>query len=111
MLDLYCLDGAEARTIQRLKSALRFEQGLAIESISFEPLKGAPEELINFSHQGVDYGPSLPPSYRMRVVYDAEDKFTSLFTLGQNEDGEWRIICAKPTNERPPELQHTPAPI
>lgn len=60
MLDLYCLDGAEARTIQRLKSALRFEQGLAIESISFEPLKGAPEELINFSHQGVDYGPSLP---------------------------------------------------
>lgn len=96
MLDLYHLDGVEKRTIRMLEQALQFELGLPVESIDFEPLSGAPEECIDFTREGVHYGPSLRPSLRMRVVYSVEDRFTSLFTLGRRPDGEWRIVCARP---------------
>ncbi|MFP4070372.1 MAG: hypothetical protein ACLFVC_09365 [Opitutales bacterium] len=102
MLKLYELDGADERTVSLLKLTLQYEHGLEIDSIEFEPLSGAPEETIRFVHDGVHYGPSLEPRYRMRVRYAADDGFTSLFTIGQREDGAWRIVSAKPLPE--PEL-------
>lgn len=99
MLDLYHLDGVEKRTVLMLEQALGYELGLPVGSIDFEPLSGAPEESIDFTHDGVRYGPSLEPTLRMRVVYAVEDKFTSLFTLGRTKDGNWRIVSAKPRQE------------
>jgi hypothetical protein len=96
MLRLYCLDGCDSSITSRLKGALKFELGLPIEHIDFEPLTGADEESIEFTHNGTLYGPSLKPRYRMRVTYAVEDRFTSLFTVGQNTDGHWQIISAKP---------------
>jgi hypothetical protein len=99
MLALYCLNGCDTLITSRLKGALDFELGLPVERVEFEALSGAPEETIEFTHNGTAYGPSLEPRYRMRVIYAVEDHFTSLFTVGQNPTGEWQIICAKP---RPP---------
>jgi hypothetical protein len=96
MLALYCLHGSDELIVSRLKGALHYELGLPIERIEFEPLSGAPEETIEFTHNDIVYGPSLEPRYRMRVVYAVEDHFTSLFTVGQHASGEWQIICAKP---------------
>ncbi len=96
MLELYCRHGSDEVILTRLKGALNYELGLPIKQIEFEPLSGAPEETIEFTHNGTTYGPSLKPRYRMRVIYAVEDHFTSLFTVGQNPDGQWQIICAKP---------------
>jgi hypothetical protein len=96
MLDLYHLDGVEERTVRMLELAIEYELRLPIESIEFAPLSGAPEESIDFTHNGIAYGPSIEPQLRMRVVYAMEDKFTSLFTLGQLPDGQLCIVCAKP---------------
>ena len=96
MLALYYLEGSDDNSIARLKGALSYELGLQIERIQFEPLSGASEETIEFTHNGTAYGPSLPPRYRMRVVYAGKDQFTSLFTIGKSPSGTWRIICAKP---------------
>tara|TARA_B110000208_G_scaffold7202_3_gene9176 strand:+ start:24329 stop:24793 length:465 start_codon:yes stop_codon:yes gene_type:complete len=96
MLKLYCLDGSDALITSRLKGALDYELGLPIQQIDFAALSGAPEETIEFTHNGISYGPSLTPRYRMRVLYAVEDHFSSLFTVGQNPSGEWQIICAKP---------------
>lgn len=96
MLALYYLEGSDDNSIARLKSALSYELGLQIEHIQFEPLSGASEETIEFTHNGTAYGPSLPPRYRMRVVYAGKDQFTSLFTIGKTPSGAWRIISAKP---------------
>jgi len=99
MLKLYCLNGCDSLIISRLKGALDYELGLPIQQIKFEALSGAAEETIEFTRNGVTYGPSLTPRYRMRVRYAVEDHFSSLFTVGQNSSGDWQIICAKP---RPP---------
>ena len=99
MLKLYCLNGCDSLIISRLKGALDYELGLPIQHIQFEALSGAAEETIEFTYNGVTYGPSLTPRYRMRVLYAVEDHFSSLFTVGQNTSGDWQIICAKP---RPP---------
>ena len=96
MLQLYCLNGCDSLITSRLKGALDYELGLPIQQIEFEALSGAAEETIEFTHNGVSYGPSLTPRYRMRVLYAVEDHFSSLFTVGQNPSGEWQIICAKP---------------
>jgi len=96
MLALYYLEGSDDNSIARLKSALNYELGLQIERIQFEPLSGAREETIEFTHKGIVYGPSLPPSCRMRVVYAGKDQFTSLYTIGKTPSGAWRIISAKP---------------
>jgi hypothetical protein len=96
MLELYCLNGSDKLIISRLKGALDYELGLPIQGIEFEPLSGAAEEQIEFTHDGITYGPSLKPRYRMRVIYAVEEHFTSLFTVGQHASGEWQIICAKP---------------
>lgn len=96
MLDLYHLEGTDETIRRMLAAALQFELGLPIARIEFEPLSGAPEETIRFVHDGVPYGPTLQPRYRMRVVYEAQDRFTSMFTLGRRADGVWRIICAAP---------------
>lgn len=99
LLSLYHLEGCDPNTLSLLKGALTYELGLPIKTITFEPLSGAPEESIHYAHDGINYGPSLPPSKRMRVVYDIEDGLTSLFTIGQTENGTWRIISAKPLPE------------
>lgn len=96
LLSLYHLEGCDDDTLTLLKGALQYELGLPIHAISFEPLSGAPEEAISYSHNGVDYGPSLTPGYRMKVIYSVEDGLTSLFTIGQTENGTWRIVSAKP---------------
>lgn len=111
MLALYHLEGAEANTVNLLKNALQYELGLPIASIGFEPLSGAPEESIDFTHDGVEYGPSLPPSYRMRVEYAVEDGFSSLFTIGQRPNGTWRIVCSKPKSEKRQPVSYTNAPF
>jgi len=99
MLKLYCLNGCDSLIISRLRGALDYELGLPIQQIQFEAPPGAAEETIEFTYNGVTYGPSLTPRYRMRVLYAVEDHFSSLFTVGQNTSGDWQIICAKP---RPP---------
>ncbi|WP_269526938.1 hypothetical protein [Coraliomargarita parva] len=96
MLELYELKGTDNWTVSMLKAALKYELGLPIAAIEFEPLSGAPEEVIDFTHDGVQYGPSLEPGYRMRVRYDVEDGLTSLYTVGQRKDGSWRIVCSRP---------------
>lgn len=99
MLALYELDGATDQTMAMLKNALLYEHGLPIRSIEFEPLTGAPEERIAYEHQGVRYGPTLKPELRMRIRYATEDRFESLFTIGQNSQGAWRIVSSKPVEE------------
>ncbi|MGJ8641138.1 MAG: hypothetical protein ACSHYA_17235 [Opitutaceae bacterium] len=96
LLSLYYTEGCDESTLTLLKGALTYELGLPIREITFEPLTGAPEESINYTYQGISYGPSLHPSQRMRVIYDVEDGLTSLFTIGQTKEKKWRIVCAKP---------------
>jgi hypothetical protein len=96
MLALYYLQGSDQASLSRLKSALNAELGLPIAAIEFEPLSGASEESIDFAHNGIAYGPSLPPRHKMRVIYAVEDQLSSLYTIGTSPSGEWRIITAKP---------------
>lgn len=99
MLELYHLDGSNDLNITYLKGALQYELGLPIEKIEFEPLSGAPEETIKFTHDGIHYGPTLQPSYRMRVTYKGKDRFVSLYTIGKTETDDWRFISANPISE------------
>ena len=96
MLAIYALEGTTENTKNLLKNALLYELGLPIQSIEFEALTGSPEESIEYSHQGMDYVATLEPSLRMRVRYETEDRFESLFSIGQNDAGEWRIISSRP---------------
>ncbi len=96
MLAIYALEGTTENTKNLLKNALLYELGLPIQSIEFEPLTGSPEEFIEYSHQGLDYIATLKPSLRMRVRYETEDRFESLFSIGQNSAGQWRIISSRP---------------
>lgn len=96
MLELYAHEGSDPRHLSSLKSALQDELGLPIQSIEFQPLTGAPDEQIDFSHNGIVYGPTLTPQLRMQVHYATADEFTSRFTLGRTTAGEWRILCARP---------------
>lgn len=96
MLAIYALEGTTENTKNLLKNALLYELGLPIQSIEFEPLTGSPEESIEYSHQGLDYVATLEPSLRMRVRYGTEDRFESLFSIGQNSAGQWRIISSRP---------------
>ena len=96
MLAIYALKGTTENTKNLLKNALLYELGLPIQSIEFEPLTGSPEESIEYSHQGLDYIATLKPSLRMRVRYETEDRFESLFSIGQNSAGQWRIISSRP---------------
>lgn len=96
MLELYELEGSTEQTVNMLKNALLYELNMPIISIGFEPLSGSPEESIEYDHQGIPHGPTLEPSLRMRVRYNTEDKFESLFTIGQNTEGEWRIVSSRP---------------
>ncbi len=96
MLALYELQGSSEQTVKLLKIALLYELGMPIQSIDFEPLSGSPEETIHFEYQNVPYGPTLEPRQRMRVHYSTEDGFESLFTIGQNADGDWRIVSSRP---------------
>ena len=96
MLAIYALEGTTENTKNLLKNALLYELGLPIQSIEFEPLTGSPEESIEYTHQGVDYIATVEPSLRMRVRYKTEDRFESLFSIGQNGAGEWRIVSSRP---------------
>ena len=101
MLALYALDGSTDRTKAMLKNALLYEHGLPIHSINFEPLVGSPEEQISYTYEGIKYGPSIEPSYRMRVRYRTEDDFESLFTIGKNPQDMWQIVSSKPVEVSP----------
>ena len=96
MLALYALDGTTENTKNLLKNAILYELGLPIQSISFEPLAGLPVESIEYSHQGVDYVATLEPSLRMRIRYATKDHFESLYSIAQNDAGEWRIVSSRP---------------
>ena len=96
MLAIYALDGTNENTKNLLKNAILYELGLPIQSINFEPLTGLPEESIEYTHQGVDYVATLEPSLRMRVRYATEDRFESLYSIAQNNAGEWRIVSSRP---------------
>tara|TARA_X000000950_G_scaffold164007_1_gene200479 strand:+ start:13794 stop:14180 length:387 start_codon:yes stop_codon:yes gene_type:complete len=96
MLAIYALEGTTENTKNLLKNALLYELGLPIQSIEFEALTGSHEESIEYRHQGVDYIATLEPSLRMRVRYETEDRFESLFSIGKNSAGQWRIICSRP---------------
>ena len=96
MLAIYALEGTTENTKNLLKNALLYELGLPIQSIEFEALTGSHEESIEYRHQGVDYIATLEPSLRMRVRYETEDRFESLFSIGKNSAGQWRIISSRP---------------
>ena len=96
MLAIYALEGTTENTKNLLKNAILYELGLPIQSISFEPLTGLPEESIEYTHQDVDYIATLEPSLRMRVRYATEDRFESLYSIAQNNAGEWRIVISRP---------------
>ena len=96
MLAIYALEGTTENTKNLLKNAILYELGLPIQSISFEPLTGLPEESIEYTHQDVDYIATLEPSMRMRVRYATEDRFESLYSIAQNNAGEWRIVSTRP---------------
>lgn len=96
MLAIYALEGTTENTKNLLKNALLYELGLPIQSISFGPLTGLPEESIEYAHQGVEYVATLEPSLRMRVRYATEDRFESLYSIAQNNAGEWRIVSTRP---------------
>ena len=96
MLAIYALEGTTENTKNLLKNAIRYELGLPIQSISFEPLTGLPEESIKYTHQDVDYIATLEPSMRMRVRYATEDRFESLYSIAQNNAREWRIVSTRP---------------
>ena len=96
MLELYHLEGSDELSIVRLKGALQYELGLPIADIKFEPLSDASEEKIQFTHNGIPYGPTLNPSYKMRVVYKGKERFTSIYTIGKTDSDAWKFIVAKP---------------
>ena len=96
MLAIYALEGTTENTKNLLKNAILYELGLPIQSINFEPLTGLPEESIEYTHQDVDYVATLEPSMRMRVSYATEDRFESLYSIAQNNAGEWRIVSTRP---------------
>lgn len=96
MLAIYALEGTTENTKNLLKNAVLYELGLPILSIEFEALTGSPEESIEYSHQGVNYIATVEPRLRMRVRYKTEDRFESLFSIGQNDAGEWRIVSSRP---------------
>jgi hypothetical protein len=98
MLELFALEDADQKTINLLRIAVEFEIGLPIESLVFESLSGAPEEIINYTHNGISYEPSLKPKYRMKVQYDVEGQLASKYTLGRNIENAWRIVTAVPKN-------------
>lgn len=96
MLAIYALEGTTENTKNLLKNAILYELGLPIQSINFEPLTGLPEESIGYTHHDVDYVATLEPSMRMRVRYATEDRFESLYSIAQNNAGEWRIVSTRP---------------
>lgn len=100
MLSLYALEGIKEKDLAILKTALSFEIGLPIQSISFQDLTGTPEESIAYQHQGIQYKASLVPKLRMVVEYAVEGQLTSKFSIGQNPKKEWQIITAIPDNKK-----------
>ena len=97
MLKLYATSGADKEQLTALKGALEYELGLPIESIQFYKYTYDTNAQIDYTYEGISYGPSLPPKILMQVQYSTDDRFMSRFTLGQTDVGSWRIICAKPT--------------
>ena len=97
MLKLYATSGADEKQLTALRGALRSELGLPIESIQFHKYTYDTDAQIDYTYEGITYGPSLPPKILMQVQYSTDDRFMSRFTLGQTDVGSWRIICAKPT--------------
>ena len=98
MLSLYATNGLKKSDLAILKTALSFEIGLPIQTISFEELSGTPEESIAYEHEGVAYEASLTPKLRMNVKYAVEGQLTSKFCIGRTSNKEWKIITAVPKN-------------
>ena len=99
MLGLYATNGLKKTDLAILKTALSFEIGLPIQTISFEELTGAPEESIAYEHEGIEYGASLTPRLRMHVIYAVEGQLTSKFSIGRTSKKEWKIITAVPKDK------------
>lgn len=99
MLGLYALEGMDPKDLSILKTALSFELGIPIKCIHFERLNGAPEETIDFHHNGLPYQSSITPIYKMIVAYQTEELFTSRFTIGKDLDNKWKIITAIPSKK------------
>ena len=99
MLGLYATDGLKKTDLAILKTALSFEIGLPIQTISFEELTGSPEESIAYEHEGIKYEASLTPRLRMNVIYAVEGQLTSKFNIGRTSKREWKIITAVPKNK------------
>ena len=99
MLGLYATDGLKKSDLAILTTALSFEIGLPIKTISFEELTGAPEESIAYEHEGIEYEASLTPRLRMDVSYAVKGQLTSKFNIGRTSKKEWKIITAVPKNK------------
>ena len=99
MLSLYATNGLKKSDLAILKTALSFEIGLPIRTISFEELTGAPEESIAYEHEGVAYEASLAPRLRMHVTYAVEGQLASKFSIGRTSRKEWKIITAVPKDK------------
>ncbi len=95
----YATGGLEETDLAILETALSFEIGLPIQSISFQELSGAPEESIAYEHEGIEYKASLAPKLRMLVEYADEGQLRSKFSIGRNPKKEWKIITAIPKNK------------
>jgi len=96
MLDLYSLEGIDELSIIRLRAALRYELGLPIKAIDFEPLSDASKAKIQFVRSDATYGPVLEPLHTMRVNYNSKDNFSSIYTVGKTASGNWKLILTKP---------------
>lgn len=99
MLSLYATNGIKKGDLAILKTALSFEIGLPIQTISFEELTGAPEESIAYEHEGVSYEASLTPRLSMHVKYAVEGQLKSKFSIGRTSKKEWKIVTAIPKDK------------
>ncbi|RCL30302.1 MAG: hypothetical protein DBX03_02470 [Puniceicoccaceae bacterium] len=96
LLNLFDRANMDTKDLTVLQTALSFEIGLPIERIYFQTLSGAPEETIAYEKGGTAYRGSLAPKYRMVVDYDTRGGLRSKFTLGLNNNRDWKIITAVP---------------
>lgn len=96
LLDLFDRANMDPKDLTVLKTALSFEIGLPIERIYFQALSGTPEETIAYEKAGTAYQASLKPKYRMVVDYAHQGGLSSKFTLGRDNNRDWKIVTAVP---------------
>lgn len=100
LLDLYFLEGVEARDLRLLRLAIENEIYLKIRRARFVPL--TPADGIDYEYQGTRYGPTLRPEMKLEVEYDAEDRLTVSYLIGFHQ-GDYRLITARPLGDATPD--------